>query len=311
MSSAANPKLPTAVTRRAVLLSSLGVATAAGLAACAKPEEQQTVAPKYAEQERSADDELPSPTHESVAPGGPPLITGQFVSAKMGGRETRWAVARPRGVTGKLPVVVVLHALNTNEKSIFTSKLEMQNALQQYVDAGNPPFALAAADGARNYWHARADSTDAGAMILDEFIPMLAANRELNLSTERIGLFGWSMGGYGALRLASMLGAPRVAAVSVSSPALWGDPRNFPPRAFDSYEDYQANSLFGQQDRFARIPLMLAIGSSDQFFMYTRQWAAGLHPPPAFGTAAGGHTNRYWRSVLPDHIAFLGRNLAN
>ena len=65
-----------------------------------------------------------------------------------------------------------------------------------------------------------ADGTDGGAMILDEFLPMLANDPRLNLSTDRIGLFGWSMGGYGALRLASMLGAPRVAAVAVSSPAM-------------------------------------------------------------------------------------------
>lgn len=303
-------QLPTAVTRRAALLSGLGAVTAAGLAACSKPTEQPTVDPRKMERTQAADDELPSETHEAASPGGPPLITGNFVSAKMGGRPTNWVVARPSGVTGKLPVVVVLHALNTNEMSIFSSKLEMHVALQQYVDAGNRPFALAAADTARNYYHLRADGTDGGAMILDEFLPMLASNPELNLSTDRIGLFGWSMGGYGALRLGAMLGAPRVAAVSVSSPAIWGDPRNFPPRAFDSFADYQANSLFGQQDRFAKIPLMIDIGSSDQFFMYTRQWAAALHPPPAFGTTAGGHTNRYWRSVLPDHIAFLGRNLA-
>ena len=147
-------------------------------------------------------------------------------------------------------------------------------------------------------------------MVLDEFIPMLAGNSDLDVSTERIGLFGWSMGGYGALRLGAMLGSPRVAAIAVSSPALWADPSNYPARAFDSFEDYQQNSLFGQQRAFDKIPLLINIGSSDQFYTYTRQWAAGLHPPAAFGTAAGGHTNRYWRSVLPDQVAFLGRELA-
>ncbi|WP_040511461.1 alpha/beta hydrolase [Gordonia soli] len=296
------------VTRRTLLTAGLGIAALSGLAACSGDEPTE-VEPRKMEA-RAADDELPSETTPPRIESDAPLITGSFRSAKMAGRETRWAVARPAGVSGQLPVVVVLHALNTNEKSIFGSKLEMQTVVQQYVDAGNPPFALAAADVARNYYHARADGTDGAAMILDEFLPMLAANRELELSTERIGLFGWSMGGYGALRLGAMLGAPRVAAIAVSSPALWADPRNFPPRAFDSLADYQANSLFGQQNAFARIPLLIEIGSSDQFFTYTRQWAAGLHPPAAFGTSAGGHTNRYWRSVLPDQVAFLGRNLA-
>ncbi|MGV9709162.1 alpha/beta hydrolase [Gordonia sp. NPDC003424] len=301
---------PGRVGRRSVLAGGIGIATIGALAACS-PAQSTTVEPRKLET-HAADDELPSETETGAArtPGAPPVITGSFVSAKMGGRETKWAVSRPNGVSGTLPVVVVLHALNTNEESIFSSKLEMQSALQTYVDAGNPPFALASAEAGRNYYHPRLDGTDAAAMVLDEFLPMLASNDELDLSTERIGLYGWSMGGYGALRIGALLGAPRVAAIGVSSPALWADPRNYPPRAFDSFEDYEANSLFGQQQSFAKIPLLIAIGSSDQFFTYTRQWAAGLHPPAAFGTSAGGHTNRYWRSVLPDHVEFLGRNLA-
>ncbi|MFW0783298.1 alpha/beta hydrolase-fold protein [Gordonia sp. CPCC 206044] len=295
------------VTRRALLAGGLGAAVVGGLAACSD-DAPTTVRPRKLES-GVADDELPSDTRPQI-PGGPPLVTGSFVSAKMRGRDTRWAVARPNGVTGPLPVVVVLHALNTNEKSIFSSKLEMQNVVQRYVRAGGTPFALAAADVGRNYFHPRSDGTDGAAMIVDEFLPMLSSNADLNLSTERIGLFGWSMGGYGALRLGALLGSPRIAAIAVSSPALWADPRNFPPRAFDSLADYQANSLFGQQPAFAKIPLMISIGSSDQFFTYTRQWAAGLHPPAAFGTSSGGHTNRYWRSVLPDQVEFLGRNLA-
>ncbi len=314
-----DPQAPTAhpdpdsrlVSRRTALLAGIGAAALAGVSACSSSEPTKPAAAERSLDEQGhADDVLPTETHDALPVPGPRLITGSFASAKMLGRHTRWAVARPNGVSGKLPVVVVTHALNTNERSIFGRSQQMQNALQAYVDAGNPPFALAAADGAVNYWHRRTNGADAGAMILDEFLPMLASNRELNLSTDRIGFYGWSMGGYGALRLASLVGAPRVAAVSVSSPALWADPHNYPPRAFDSFEDYQTNSLFGQQKAFAKIPLMITIGTSDQFFTYTRQWAADLHPPAAFGAGAGGHGNRYWRSVLPDHVMFLGRNLA-
>ncbi|GED96775.1 alpha/beta hydrolase [Gordonia crocea] len=299
------------LSRRTALVGGVSIAALAGLAACSSSERTKPAAAEHNLDDQSqADDVLPTETQDSRPVPGPPLITGSFASAKMLGRHTRWAVARPNGVTGKLPVVVVLHALNTNERTIFNRKLQMQNVLQAYVEDGNPPFALAAVDGSTNYWHRRANGADAGAMVLDEFLPMLAGNPQLNLSTERIGLYGWSMGGYGALRLASLVGAPRVAAVSVSSPALWADPHVYPPRAFDSFEDYQASSLYGQQKAFAKIPTMITIGTSDQFFTYTRQWAAELHPPAAFSATAGGHTNRYWRSMLPDHVQFLGRNLA-
>ncbi|MGZ8178497.1 alpha/beta hydrolase [Williamsia sp. SKLECPSW1] len=296
-----------AVDRRTVLGAGAGMGALLALGACGADES----GPRRRAQTRSQDEVSPESTPPtSPAPGDPALITGSFRSAKMLGRETRWIVARPPGVVGTLPVVVVLHALNTDEKTAFISSLQMHRYLAQSVAAGTEPFALAAPDSGRNYYHPRRDGADAAAMVIDEFLPMLAADTSLGLSTERIGLFGWSMGGYGALRLGALMGPDRVAAIAASSPALWGDPRTFPPRAFDGPEDYRANSLFGRQDAFTRIPLLIDIGASDQFYLYTRQWMAGLHPPAAFTTSPGGHNNRFWRSVLPDQLAFLGRNLA-
>jgi hypothetical protein len=58
------------------------------------------------------------------------------------------------------------------------------------------PFVIAAADGGRGYWHPH-DGDDAGAMVLDEFLPLFQEQgREW---TSRVGWLGWSMGGYGAL----------------------------------------------------------------------------------------------------------------
>jgi S-formylglutathione hydrolase FrmB len=293
--------------RRTLLTAALGLGALGVVSACGDTNDSERVAPQPA---RADDPTATTPSPTVPQTGTPEIYTGSFVSAKMLGRETNWIVARPAAVSGELPVVVVLHALNTDQRAAFAGGLEMQNLMQDWVSQGNAPFALAAVDAARSYYHPRIDGTDGGAMVLDEFLPMLDGTPELQLRTDRIGFFGWSMGGYGALRLGAMLGAPRVAAIAVSSPALWGDPANFPPRAFDSPADYQANSLFGQQDLFTKIPLLIECGSSDQFFTYTRQWMAGLRPPPAFGTSPGGHTNRYWRGVLPGQIAFLGRNLA-
>ncbi|PVY27379.1 alpha/beta hydrolase [Williamsia muralis] len=296
-----------AIPRRSLLTAGAGLGAMGLLAACGSGDGSKRVAPQPAR----ADEPKTTSTEPTVPQSGTAeMFSGSFISAKMLGRQTNWIVARPAGVTGELPVVVVLHALNTDQRAAFGGGLEMQNLMQDWVNQGNAPFALAAVDAARSYYHPRADGTDGGAMVLDEFLPLLDGTPELQLRTDRIGFFGWSMGGYGALRLGALLGAPRVSAIAVSSPALWGDPSTFPPRAFDSLADYQANSLFGQQASFMKIPLLIECGSSDQFFTYTRQWMAGLRPPPAFGTSPGGHTNRYWRGVLPGQIAFLGRNLA-
>ncbi|MFT3661086.1 MAG: alpha/beta hydrolase-fold protein [Gordonia sp. (in: high G+C Gram-positive bacteria)] len=292
--------------RRHLLQGAAGLVSLAALTACGAAESAQPAEPE----DLLGGDELPTQTQAPPAPGGPVPVTGTFVSQAMAGRPVRWAAVRPTGVTGTLPVVVVAHALNTDESTIFGQRMNMQRVLQDYVDAGGPPFALASADVGRNYYHLRTDGADGAAMIINEFLPMLGADHRLDLRVDRYGLFGWSMGGYGALRIGSLVGAPKIAAIAVSSPAMWADPTAYAPRAFDSYDDYVANSLFGQQNKFARIPVMISIGSADQFYTYTRQWAADLHPPAAFGTSPGGHTPRYWRSVLPEQVEFLGRNLA-
>ncbi|WP_448221991.1 alpha/beta hydrolase-fold protein [Gordonia iterans] len=292
--------------RRHLLKGAAGLASLATLTACGIAESST---PSDPEPPLGGGDELPPQEHAPAAPGGPVPVTGTFSSTQMGG-PVRWAAVRPIGVSGTLPVVIVAHALNTDESTIFGRGLNMQGVLQSYVESGGTPFALASANIGRNYYHRRADGTDGAAMVINEFLPMLAADDRLDVQVDRFGLFGWSMGGYGALRIGALVGAPRVAAIAVSSPAMWADPVAFPPRAFDSYDDYAANSLFGQQHLFTKIPVMISIGSADQFYTYTRQWASALRPPAAFGTSPGGHTSRYWRSVLPEQVEFLGRNLA-
>src|SRR5258708_38946511 len=99
---------------------------------------------------------------------------------------------------------------------------------------------VAAVDGGPDsYWHRRADGSDAMAMLLKEFVPLVRA---------RVGplpqaLTGWSMGGYGAL-LAAERASRQFQAVSVASPALGLAPGAPPPGAFDSPADFPANARF-------------------------------------------------------------------
>ena len=52
-------------------------------------------------------------------------------------------------------------------------------------------------------------------MVLDEFLPLLA---DQGLATARVGLMGWSMGGYAALRLGAVLGPEGCAVVVADEP---------------------------------------------------------------------------------------------
>ena len=158
-----------------------------------------------------------------------------------------------------------------------------------------------AVSGGGSYWHRRASGEDAGAMVLDELIPMLA---DKGLDTSRVGFIGWSMGGYGALLLGARLGPARTAAICAVSPALWLSPGTTAPGAFDGAEDFAANTVFGLP-ALGRIPLRIDCGYSDPFYPATREFVAQLPNPPAGGFSPGGHDGGFWSSQLPAEIAWL------
>src|SRR6476661_8045057 len=111
----------------------------------------------------------------------------------------------------RVSVVVALHGRGGHATNAFTGL-----HLDRHVAATG--LAVAAIDGGDTYWHARRSGVDTGAMVVEDFLPLLARH---GLRTDRIGLLGWSMGGYGALWLATQLGPARVAAVVAESAALW------------------------------------------------------------------------------------------
>ncbi|MBN7459800.1 alpha/beta hydrolase, partial [Mycobacteroides abscessus subsp. abscessus] len=121
------------------------------------------------------------------------IAAGSFVSAARGGVRTEWRIARPPGVTGPIRPIIALHGKGQTAAGVMEGGVE--NMLAQAVAAGAKPFALASVDGGGGYWHKRASGEDSGAMVLNEFIPLLA---EQGLDTSRVAFLGWSMGGYGA-----------------------------------------------------------------------------------------------------------------
>jgi dienelactone hydrolase len=178
----------------------------------------------------------------------------------------------------------------------------VEDGLAQAVATGIPPFAVVAVDGGGGYWHKRADGDDAGTMVLDELIPMLAGQ---GLDTSRVGFLGWSMGGYGALLLGARLGPARTAAICAVSPALWTSSGATAPGAFDGADDYAANSVWGLP-ALGSIPIRIDIGNSDPFASATRQFIAQLPTPPSGGFSPGGHDAGFWSSQLPAEAAWMG-----
>ena len=233
------------------------------------------------------------------ASAAPTYVDGTFVSAARGGIPTHWAIARPPGQTAPLRPIIALHGKGQDAAGVMAGGVE--NGLAEAVDAGIPPVAVVAVDGGGGYWHNRADGDDSGAMVLNELIPMLG---DQGLDTSRVAFMGWSMGGYGALLLGARLGAPRTAAITAVSPALWTSPGAAAPGAFDSAEDYESNSVWGLP-ALNSIPIRIDCGDSDPFYSATKQFIAQLATPPAGGFSPGGHDGAFWSAQLPGEVAWM------
>ena len=248
------------------------------------------------------------------APSGVPnsanieTVSGSFRSARRGGADTGWTLARPAGhSSAALPVLVVLHGRGGDHTSAFGGGLYLDRFLADAVRRGIPPFALASVDGGdHSYWHPRRYGDSAG-MVVHEFLPLLAAQ---GLDTTRIGLLGWSMGGYGALYLAGALGTSRVAVAVAESPAIWHEARQSAAGAFDDAADFDAHAIFGRLDLLAGLALRVDCGDRDGFAPVTRDLRAALAATPAGDIEPGGHDFAFWRSQAAAQLAFVGVHLA-
>ena len=239
-----------------------------------------------------------------------PVERGTFRSRHRLGAKTGWALCRPPDTTGEIPLVVALHGMGSDHADLVGPAFALPEFLAQAVADGVPPFGIAAVDGGTSYWHERPSGEDAGAMVVDELVPLLD---EHEVTTDRIGLIGWSMGGYGALRLGGLLGPDRVSAVCAVSPALWTDADDASPSGFDDAEEYDAYRVTGRQGDLAGIPVRIDCGTGDPFYRATQDYVEDF-PDDADLIASfepGGHTVGYWRRVLPAQLAFLGERVSS
>jgi S-formylglutathione hydrolase FrmB len=304
------------LSRRALLTAALGtgVLGAGGLAGVATG-----VLPGRTRLATAVDQVLP--VDGPARPAGP-IRRGRFVSAARRGADVGWLVAYPpveavRGVA-RLPVVVALPGLGGDENGVLG--LDLPGYLADAVAAGVPPFAVASVGGGTSYWHARRSGEDAGRMLTDELLPLLSRlPAELDgapvpvletAARDRIGFYGWSMGGYGALLLTEHLGPARVSAVAASSPALWRRAADAAPGAFDDAADFARHDVFAWRPRLKGVSVRIDCGDGDPFVDAARDFVAGLSPSPAGSFGIGAHDGRYWRRVAPAQLAFLGRALA-
>jgi hypothetical protein len=234
-----------------------------------------------------------------AAPPGPVTIERRASAAR--GRDVDVITMRPEGVPGDLPVCLMLHGRGSSARSFVD--LGVPRFLTAAHAAGVPPFAAVAVDCGAAYFTARPDD-DALRMLTDE-LPGWTGRAPA-------AALGISMGGFGALRLARVRRAagPDLRAVALLSPALflsWADARA--RNAFADQAEWAADEPLRHLPEIAGTPVGLWIGQGDPFVPAARRLIADARPDPAV-VGPGAHDDAFWQRVLPDALAFVGRQLS-
>jgi predicted esterase len=220
------------------------------------------------------------------------------------------AAGRPAGEAG-LGLVIALHGLGGS--AVSAADLYAPAITRAWVTR----FAVVAVDGGSTYWHKRADGDDPLGMIAHEILPRAAAH---GLAVGRIGIIGYSMGGYGALLLAERLGnggpGPAAAAVAAASPAIftsYQDARSADPRSFAGPAEFARNDVLAGLAALRRVPAWISCGSSDPFEATTELARDRLGRltgrPVAGGITSGCHDDAFWARTAPAALEFLGQHL--
>jgi S-formylglutathione hydrolase FrmB len=300
LSTGSQPSRP-ALSRRRLLTAGAGAVVAVGAAGVAVDE---GLLPGRARLRRALGQTGPAGHVPDVTPGH--VVSGTFVSRHRLGAETGWSIIYPGHRARRLPVAVALHGLGGTHRT-WVDELGVDRFLVAAVDAGVAPFAIATVDGGTSYWHRRPTGEDAGAMVTEEFLPLLQEHR---LDTARMAFTGYSMGGYGSLRLAPIVGRPAVRAVAVMSAAIWQRSTTFSASGFSSSAEYRRYTVFGRQSQLDGIPVRLDCGTEDPFCPADRAYVAGFDRRVASSFEDGAHDAAYWTRMLPRQLAFIGRHLA-
>jgi S-formylglutathione hydrolase FrmB len=194
-----------------------------------------------------------------------------------------------------LPTVVLLHGAHSSAAEKIDSM-----GLDRFLAASGRRLALAAVDGGdHSYWHRREDGQDAGAMVLEEFLPFLRSH-----GLDPQGLWGWSMGGFGALTLGATEQGRRMGGIVAVSPALWPSYGEASPDAFDTRAQYDAGMRLVTS---ARPWTRVDCGTGDPFYRNDLDVLDGLDVETHY--SPGAHEVAYWTRVAGSELAWLADRL--
>jgi len=207
-------------------------------------------------------------------------------SRAMGEVDLFTAVPAGYGDGAGLPVVVVLHGSSASAADL--RGFGLGRFVTAAVAAGAPPFVLVGTDDGPTGW-VPSGQVDPRRLLRDELPGWLA---QRGFDAERRALWGWSRGGYGALRF--VVEEPAwAAALALFSPAIESD-----------------DPLLRNLGALAQLPWGLWCGGWDPFRTgaVALADAAPVAPDPWIA-GDGGHTRAYWNDHTLEMFDWLAREL--
>jgi S-formylglutathione hydrolase FrmB len=215
-----------------------------------------------------------------------------------GGRSLEQIAIRPERAGERPPLLVFLHGrtdgTNGPESNLSDAMLEGLSKL-----GSSAPAVLLVNGGSSSYYHDR----DGGDWASYTLRAVDAGARRLHADRSRVAIGGISMGGFGALHLATR---EKFCAVGGHSPALWRSGGETPEGAFDDGDDFAASTPFGRGLLARRA--WLDVGDRDPFraavVAYGRERGIRVRVWP------GEHEGDYWHAHMGAYLRFYARALA-
>lgn len=253
------------------------------------------------------------------------------VRSKVLGREVKYAIYLPDGYDTSdrsYPVLYLLHGMGDDYRA-WSQQGELQAIADRTVADGTAtPMIIVMPDGARTWYVNRYDGkVDYEDMFFGELVPHIEKTYRTRPEKEYRAIAGLSMGGYGSLLYALRRPEMFAAACSLSAAVFTDEELKERGGAFPQLftelfgpgivTDYwEKNSVLGlaaamQDDRKGAVRFRIDCGDDD--FLYRGNSA--LHVlmrdrgiPHEYRVRDGGHSWTYWRTGMPEILAFVSQS---